>query len=320
MSNILKSKKISGGGLFKKTRHHMLKKKWPEYYYILKHTMASEKELIKVLKKYTATTQKYFEKYYQHLDNLSRLDSMFENFDSFKKSFEIVFEEFKDKKEFQNQALLLSNYNKLEPFSQPEDIIKHHLVQQVVYLLFKYYNQYERLLIKQIIIQDVLKKPKISVVGSDNYATEFVLLPHNKYQIDFDKTKEILDKSVSYMKKKLEIIPSHPERQILGVDKVPVLPRFNPLQLDVIKKQEIIHKTSHKKNPSIKKGSIKKGSIKKGSIKKGSIKKYEGKKINEIKVPTDVPILPVLKVELPKKVEGPGNKKVENPIKVEAKK
>jgi hypothetical protein len=46
MSNRLKSqksmntKKMSGAGILK-TRHHKLKKKWPEYYYILKHTMAS---------------------------------------------------------------------------------------------------------------------------------------------------------------------------------------------------------------------------------------------------------------------------------------
>ncbi len=294
MSNRLKSQKsmntekMSGGSVFK-TRHHKLKKKWPEYYYILKHTMASEKELTKAVDKYNASTQNYFSKYYNHLDNLGRLDSMFENFDSFKKSFELIFQEYKDKKELKNQVLLLSNYNKLEPFLQPEDIIKHHLIQQVVYLLSKSYNPYERLLIKQVVIQDVLKKPKISIITSDGNGTDFVLLPHNKYHIDYEKTKDILDYALSNIKSKVEIIPSHPERQILGLDKI----HIQPPHLDMIKKQEAIHKISHKKQ------SYKKHH----SVKKGSVKKHEGKKINEIKVPTDVPILPVLKVEMPKKNE-----------------
>ncbi len=304
MSNRLKSQKsmnkekMSGGSVFK-TRHHNLKKKWPEYYYILKHTMASEKELTKAVDKYNVSTQNYFSKYYNHLDNLGRLDSMFENFDSFKKSFELIFQEYKDKKELKNQVLLLSNYNKLEPFLQPEDIIKHHLIQQVVYLLSKSYNPYERLLIKQVVIQDVLKKPKISIITSDGNGTDFVLLPHNKYHIDYDKTKDILDHALSNIKSKVEIIPNHPERQILGLDKI----HIQHIHPDMIKKQEAIHKISHKKQSHKKHHSAKKGSVKKGSVKKGSVKKHEGKKINEIKVPTDVPILPVLKVEMPKKAE-----------------
>jgi hypothetical protein len=289
----MNTKKMSGAGILK-TRHPKLKKKWPEYYYILKHTMASEKELTKAVNKYNASTQNYFSKYYNHLDNLGRLDSMFENFDSFKKSFELIFQEYKDKKELKNQVLLLSNYNKLEPFLQPEDIIKHHLIQQVVYLLSKSYNPYERLLIKQIVIQDVLKKPKISIITSDGNGTDFVLLPHNKYHIDYDKTKDMLDHALSNIKSKVEIIPSHPERQILGLDKI----HIQPPHPDMIKKQEPIRKISHKKHHS-----VKKASVKKGSVKKASVKKYEGKKINEIKVPTDVPILPVLKVEMPKKTE-----------------
>ena len=100
---------------------------------------------------------------------------------------------------------------------------------------------------------------------------------------DYDKTKDILDNALSNIKSKVEIIPSHPERQILGLDKI----HIQPPHADMIKKENF-RKISHKKHHS---------------AAKGSVKKQEGKKINEIKVPTDVPVLPVLKVELPKRTE-----------------
>jgi hypothetical protein len=318
--------KHNGGGLFRKTRHHMLKKDWPEYYHLFKHTIASEKELIGSLKRYNTATQNYFSKYYKHVDNLIRLDQMFENFDSFRKSFEIVFGEFKDKKQISDQSLLLSNYNKLEPFLQPEDIIKHHLIQQIIYLLSNVYNQHERLLIKQILVQNVLKKPTISVVTSDGKSTDFIQLPQHKYHIDYERTKEIFDQAIVHMRSKLEMTQSHGDRKVIGMESVEIFPntfpeikfhdpsvvgnvamikKVEPKKLSIKKaepKKLSIKKLSIKK-PSLKKVEPKNISVKKVEPKKPSVKKQSGKKIHEIKVPMGEAILPVLKVDIPKKYE-----------------
>ncbi len=200
-------KKMHDGGFFSFKRKNLLREKWPEYYHLINHTIKSEEKLVNVLKKYNSITHEYYTKYYEHIDNLIRLDQMFDNFDSFRKSFEIVFGEFKDKNKLREQSLLLSNYHKAEPFSSPEDIIKHHLIQQIIYLLANIYNANERLLIKQVLIQDVLTKPTISIVTSDGKATNPIVLPQNKYHLDYVKVKQIIDQAIRHMKDKLNMAP-----------------------------------------------------------------------------------------------------------------
>ncbi len=75
---------------FLKTKHHKLKKDYPEYFYLLKNSISSEKKLMSSSEKYNKATNNYYKDYQEHIDNLIRLDKMFDDFDSFKISFDIV--------------------------------------------------------------------------------------------------------------------------------------------------------------------------------------------------------------------------------------
>ena len=154
----LKSKKASK---YKKTflsyfkpKHYKLKKYFPEYFNLLNNSISTENKLIESTEKYNNITNKYQNDYKKHINNLDKLDKMlnkFSEFDSFKKSFEIIFndiKDIKDKKKIKEQALLLSKYNEQTPFYTPYDIIKFHLTQQIIYLLSNMYSVQERLLIK----------------------------------------------------------------------------------------------------------------------------------------------------------------------------
>ena len=322
------------GGAFR-TRHHKLKSKYPEYYHLLKHCMSSEKELLQSLKKYTNVTHNFYEKYYTHLDNLLRLDQLFEGFDSFRKSFEIVFGEFKDSSKIKEQSLLLSNYNKLEPFSKPEDVIKYHLIQQIIYLLANVYNANERLLIKQVMVNDVLKKPTLIITTSDGKNTDPVVLPQNKFHVDYVRLKELFDQAIKHMRDKLNVAPTHTIGEVRTVDNIKIdlktmpLIKFNdPLPMAKLRENPGVKRISVKKasakkgsakkaslkkislkkasvkKASLKKASLKKMSFKKDSFKKGSFKREEKKperKINEILIPAEQPNLPVVRVDLPRK-------------------
>jgi hypothetical protein len=312
----LLQKKMQNGGGSSLKRHQKLKKKWPEYYHLLKHTIKSEDNLMESIKKYNNVTNDYYTKYYEHLDNLVRLDQMFENFDSFRKSFEIVFGEFKDKKKISEQSLLLSNYRKLSPFAKPEDMVKHHLIQQVIYLLANLYNANERLLIKQVLIDDILTKPTISVVTSDGKITDKIPLPHDKYHMDYVKLKQIIDQAIRHMRDKLNMAPEYKSGLKQPVDNI----KFDPRTMPLVKFNDPNPVKPMANNPGFKKISMKKGNSAKkdkpasakkdkpASAKKQHSKKQQqqqqqqqGKKINEISVPVEEKMLPALKVEIPQK-------------------
>jgi len=324
MSQIKKQPNQHGGASL--SRHQKLKKKWPEYYYLLKHTIKSEEKLVEVIKKYNNVTNDYYTRYYEHLDNLVRLDQMFENFDSFRKSFEIVFGEFKDKKKISEQSLLLSNYRKLAPFSKPEDMIKHHLIQQVIYLLANMYNANERLLIKQVLIQDILSKPTISIVTSDGKITDPIPLPHAKYHVDYVKLKQIIDQGIRHMRDKLNMAPEYKSGLKQSIEDI----KFDPRTMPLVKFNDPIPNKPIADNFAVKKLSARKGNSgkkdKPASAKKNkpasakkdkpasakkdkpaSAKKQQQqqqqqqKKINEISVPVEQKMLPALKVEIPQK-------------------
>jgi hypothetical protein len=313
MSQIKKEPNQHGGTSL--SRHQNLKKKWPEYYYLLKHTIKSEEKLVDIIKKYNNMTNDYYTKYYEHLDNLVRLDQMFENFDSFRKSFEIVFGEFKDKKKISEQSLLLSNYRKLAPFSKPEDMIKHHLIQQVIYLLANMYNANERLLIKQVLIQDILTKPTISIVTSDGKITDPIPLPHTKYHVDYVKLKQIIDQAIRHMRDKLNMIPEYKSVLKQSVEDI----KFDPRTMPLVKFNDPMPNKPIADNFAVKKLSARKGNSgkkdKHATVKKdkpvsakkdkpASAKKQHQqaqKKINEISVPVEQKMLPALKVEIPQK-------------------
>ena len=289
----MSEKKIQSAGGFGKTKHYKLKKKYPEYFYLMKHCMGSEKELMSALKKYTNITNDFYSKYYSHIDNLMRLDLMFNGFDSFRRSFEIVFGEFKDKTKIKEQSLLLSNYNKLQPISQPEDIIKNHLIQHVIYLLANHYNSNERLLIKQILINDVMKTPTIVIVTSDGNSKKQTPLPQNKYHIDYVKLSNLIDQSIQHMRSTLDLTPTFKLGEARKVEDI----KFDPRTMPVVKFNDPLPMKNLKENPAVKRISIKKLS-KKLSNPKLSLKKKTEKKF----IPVNQPTLPVLKVEIPKKM------------------
>ena len=253
-----KSKSQSKRGFlsFFKTKHYKLKKDYPEYFYLLKHSISSEQKLISSAEKYNKATHDYYRDYQEHIDNLIRLDKMFDGFDSFKKSFDIIFKEFKDNKKIKDQSLLLSNYNKSkskdnnsnEPFYSPEDIIKFHLSQQIVYLLSNMYSEHERLLIKQVIIDNIKNKPVFNIITSDNKETDFITLPQTKYHLNYEKTKNIFDQAINNMRGKLDIVPNK-NKDVDNMDNDEHKIKLNVKSIPIIKFKEFLpEKQSYKYN------------------------------------------------------------------------
>ena len=349
---------------FFKTKHYKLKKDYPEYFYLLKNSISSEKKLILSSEKYNKATHDYYKDYQEHIDNLVRLDKMFDGFDSFKKSFDIIFKEFKDNKKIKEQSLLLSNYNKNyknnnhQPFYSPEDIIKFHLSQQIVYLLSNMYSEHERLLIKQVIIDNIKNKPVFNIITSDNKETNFITLPQTKYHINYEKTKTIFDQVIHNMRNKLDIVPDNdiddtddinsykiklnlksiplikfkeflPENQSYN-QKSSLFSTINPNLIKSIKnkekeikyeekipvkktvklfsEKEKTNKKTNKKTKEKTKEKAKKISNEKAKEKTKKISnekvKQKTKEIMDISIPIKDAILPVLKVNIPKKIDN----------------
>jgi len=272
---------VKGGGLFSSGSKHSRE------YELFSKAKTSEKELFKILKEYNKTTEKYYRKYQHHVENLIHLDEAFPDVDSFRKSFELIFNT-EDKNNLKNQALLLQNYVDLEPFYEPDDMIKYHLIQQISYLLVKAYTDQERLLISQISIQNVITKPEMVIVTVDGRNTGFFPIPHQKYNLDYTKMKLILDQAIDQMRETLKK-ESKPSSMFPTPDVNPgALVGLKPLQPMVALNPIVINS---KKTDSKKTGSKK------------------SNKLENIKIPTDQPVLPVFKIDVPRKASPPNKSK-----------
>ena len=262
-------KKLKGAGLFSG-------KSGNKQYQLFHKAKNSEKEFFKLLNEYNKITDKYYKKYQDHIENLIALDESFTGVDSFRKSFELLFNS-EDKTNLSKQALLLQNYTDLEPFYEVDDMIKYHLIQQITYLLTKAYSDQERFLIRQITLQNVMTNPEMIVVTVDGKNTGFFKIPHHKYQIDYTQLKGILDQVVDQMRNTLKK-SSKPVSLFPTAD-------LKPGTLVNLKGPEA--KQSVEIAPVIQPPDPK--------------EEAEKKKMVDVKVPENQPVLPVFKIDIPRK-------------------
>ncbi len=238
------------------------------------------------------------------------------------------------------QPLLLKNYNGLESYYEVEDIIEYHLIQQINYLIQNNYSESDRLLIRQVAFRNIMKNPEFKVFSIENKMTEFLPLQHHNYQIDYDKMKEILDQVIVYIK---SVIPDVNTNNNLIKEKKPKdrkrsekiyrlyginnnnnkkTQKISENEKEERKEKTIKEKTIKEKTEIIKIGMKPKTKKKESNTYKNNesnknnqsnqsnkvskvSKKKVGrkKKLEEITIPNNEPILPVLKIDIPKKIK-----------------
>jgi hypothetical protein len=271
--------------------------------------------------------KKYQEAYKEHLQNLDNLYEYFEDedieFDSFHKSFNVIYKDidrsinnntFNNNKTLE-QPLLLKNYTELESYYEAEDIIEYHLIQQINYLIQNNYSESDRLLIRQVAFRNIMKKPEFKVFSIENKMTEFLPLQHHNYQIDYDKMKEIIDQVIVYIK---SVIPDAINNNVKekkpkdrkSSEKIYRLYGINNNNTNTKKTQKKEEKTTEKKEKikigtktKKKKSNINENNESNESNKVSKKKVVNKKKIEEITIPNNEPILPVLKIDIPQKIK-----------------
>jgi hypothetical protein len=241
---------------------------------ILQKAQKSEKELIEEYNKYVKI-------YKKHISDLDELDNYVVednyNFDSFRKSFEMIESELNDKK----NPLLLTNYTDVPKNNFSDDIIEYHLLQQIQYLLETSYSDEERELIKFVSIKNVKSSPEFKVFSIENKETEYLPVLHTKFQLDYSKMKEIFDQVIKY-------ITGITKKQNLSLDiKSPIkTPNVNPLKKNKTKKKTKILSPSPSPSP----------------MPKRKTKTKSRKNIEDIGIPLNNDVLPVVHIKMPKKI------------------
>lgn len=206
----LKNKKMTGGLVLRPINTSDPKYSLPHdvFYKHFKKGLASEKELCNFNKEYLKLVDKYRLKVESHLDNLDNMDSAFADninnpdFHGFRKSFEILSEN--NILEDDLQPLLLKNYEYIYEQDNDADIIEYHLDQQISYLIFNYYNESDQRIFSSVIIKNVMTEPEFQIITKDGKRTDFLRLPHDNYQLNYEKVKKILDQVIDFTKKSIE--------------------------------------------------------------------------------------------------------------------
>ncbi len=256
---------------------------------ILQKAQKSEKELIEEYNKYVKI-------YKKHISDLDALDNYVVednyNFDSFRKSFEMIESQLNDKK----NPLLLTNYTDVPKNDFSDDIIEYHLLQQIKYLLENNYNDEDRELIKLVSIRNVKTSPEFKVFSYENKSTEYLPVFHHKFQLDYSKMKDIFDQIIKYMNDNvgvLQKIKSNLKQKSITKIKSPnVNPLKTKTKTPIIKSDSPIRKTTTKPTT--------KATTKKTT--KAKSKSKQKKNIEDINLPLNNNSLPVVEIKIPKKI------------------
>ncbi len=200
----LKNKKMRGGVIFRNVDTKDSKYSLPKdvFYKSFKKSLLSEKDLYKINKDYIKLVDKYKQKLEAHLENLDGMDATFgENiknpdFHGFRRSFEILSEN--NSIDDDLQPLLLKNYEYMSEEDNDNDVIEYHLDQHFSHLIFNYYGENEQRIFNSIIFKNLMTEPEFKVITTNGKITDFLPLPHNNYQINYDKVKKVLDQVVAY--------------------------------------------------------------------------------------------------------------------------
>lgn len=249
---------------------------------ILQKAQKSEKELIEEYNKYVKT-------YKKHISDLDALDNYVVednyNFDSFRKSFEMIESKLNDKK----NPLLLTNYTDPPKNNFSDDIIEYHFLQQIKYLLEDNYNDEERELIKLVSVRNVKTSPEFKVFSYENKSTEYLPLFHHKFNLDYSKMKDIFDQIITYMNDNVGVLQKIKSNIKHKSPTKAKTPNVNPL-----KKKTISPIKKTKTKPKAKSKTI-------SPVKKTKTKPKQ-KNIEDIDLPLNNNVLPVIAIKMPKKI------------------
>jgi hypothetical protein len=263
---ISKNKKMKGGVIYRPVDQNDPKYSLPKdvFYKYFKKGLLSERELHKFNKEYIKLILKYKLKIETHLENLNDMDAAFgdninnPNFHGFIKSFEILSSN--NTLDDSLQPLLLKNYEYISEHDNDINIIEYFLDQQFSYLIFNYYNETEQRMFSSIIFKNLMTQPEFQVITSDGKLTDFLPLPHTNYELDYVKTKKILDQIISFLKKSTDIKRFKDEPPLLITlpsESLAHVKTNEALVNDVLCKQAIVSVNNKLSKKIIKKGSKK---------------------------------------------------------------
>jgi hypothetical protein len=282
-----------GSGLFFKSKSSNSE----SFVKLLKKAVTSEKNVIDEYKKYITI-------YKNHIENLDGLDNYIESdnykFDSFRKSFELIKTKVFDK-DFNEQPLLLKNYKDISDDSFTDDIIEYHILQQIKYLLLNTYSKKDNDLIRLVSLRNIKTKPEFQIFSIDDKMTEYLPLFHNQYQLDYEKMKEVFDQVIEYIKatvKKPFITEIDNDNSKPKKNKEVKTPDMNPFNNKDMDKSDKKTKKVNKKT-TIKPKTMKTKTMK---TKKAKSKTVNQKNLEDITLPMKNESLPVVKIQLPKKL------------------
>lgn len=170
---------------------------------VIKNTKKSENYLINTYEEYDDKTKKYNKAYDDHMKNLKTLDDYI-NFKGMESLFKniIMKDIFKTGHIDKSNPLLFRNYL-IESDVPPSTFRKEHILQQVRYILNKYFPKREHLLIRYMDVDVGKTAFNLNTITSDN-GNQSRKIDHNNYIISKSETKKALSDILSKTKKNLK--------------------------------------------------------------------------------------------------------------------
>jgi hypothetical protein len=170
---------------------------------VVRRTKKSEMSLINAYEVYDDKTKKYNKAYSEHLNNLKALDD-YVNFKGMETLFTkiIMKDNFKTGHIDRSNPLLFKNYL-VESDVPPSTLRKEHILQQVRYILNKYFPSREHLFIKYMDVEVGKSAFNLNIITIDNNK-KIRKINHDDYIINKNETKKALNEVISSAKKNLK--------------------------------------------------------------------------------------------------------------------
>lgn len=169
----------------------------------IRQTKKSEMELINSYEEYDDKTKKYNKAYDNHITNLKALDD-YVNFKGMETLFKkiIMKDNFKTGHVDRSNPLLFKNYL-IETDVPPSTLRKEHILQQVRYILNKYFPSREHLFIKYMDVEVGKSAFMLNIVTVDDIKKSRKV-NHDEYIVNKSETKKVLNDVLSAAKKNLK--------------------------------------------------------------------------------------------------------------------
>lgn len=189
----------------------------------------SETALIKQYKAYAKESEKYFNILEQHNNNLAMIDSILPNVNSFSETFNSILLPEHITKEHAldpSNPLLLSQYL-INEYSSPFDITRAHVMQQIRYCLYKYFEPKDRILFSAIEIN--LKEDGIHVdFIINNYNKVTQVIEHKDYTLNMVSLKALIQAILDDTNDRVKFKPEIVVKKVEKTNPMLVPPALNP--------------------------------------------------------------------------------------------